>query len=87
MIRGFRGWQADLIYAHHLHRTVHVAARTLHYTSSPMSTASTVVIAPPDLLPRLVDRLRSQQPEGELIACADTDIPAAIDRVVAARSH
>ena len=50
-----------------------------------MSTASTVVIAPPDLLPRLVDRLRSQQPEGELIACADTDIPAAIDRAVAAR--
>jgi hypothetical protein len=49
-----------------------------------MSTASTVVIAPPDLLPRLIDRLRSQQPEGELIACPDTDIPAAIDRVIAA---
>ena len=67
------------------HGTVHVAPCTLHYTSSPMSTASTVVIAPPDLLPLMVDRLRTQQPEGELIACADTDISAAIDRVVAAR--
>lgn len=49
-----------------------------------MPTASTVVIAPPDLLPRLVDRLRLQD-EGELTPCADTDIPAAIERVVAVR--
>ncbi len=49
-----------------------------------MSTASTVVIAPPDLLPRLVDRLQSQQP-GELVTCPDTDIPAAVERVLASR--
>ena len=47
-----------------------------------MPTESTVVIAPPDLLPRLVERLRSQD-AGELTTCADTDIPAAIERVLA----
>jgi hypothetical protein len=46
-----------------------------------MPTESTVVIAPPDLLPRLVERLRSQQ-AGDLITCPDTDIPAAIERVL-----
>lgn len=46
-----------------------------------MPSESTVVIAPPDLLPRLVDRLRSQD-SGELTSCPDTDIPAAIERVV-----
>ncbi len=43
-----------------------------------------MVIAPPDLLPRLVERLRSQD-AGELTTCADTDIPAAIERVLAVR--
>lgn len=46
-----------------------------------MPTESTVVIAPPDLLPRLLERLRSQE-SGEVIACPDLDIPAAIERVV-----
>jgi len=45
-----------------------------------MPTESTVVIAPTDLLPRLVERLQSQP--GELITCPDNDIPAAIERVV-----
>lgn len=49
-----------------------------------MPSETTVVIAPPDLLPRLVERLRSQE-AGELTTCADTDIPAAIDRVLAVR--
>ena len=46
-----------------------------------MSTARTVVIAPPDLLSPLVDRLQSQDP-GELVSCPDTDIAAAIERVL-----
>ena len=37
-----------------------------------MPSESTLVIAPPDLLPRLVERLRSQG-GGELTTCADTD--------------
>jgi hypothetical protein len=45
-----------------------------------MPTESMVVIAPTDLLPRLVERLQSQP--GELITCPDNDIPAAIERVV-----
>ncbi len=45
-----------------------------------MPTESMVVIAPIDLLPRLVERLQSQP--GELITCPDNDIPAAIERVV-----
>jgi hypothetical protein len=49
-----------------------------------MPSESTVVIAPPDLLSRLVERLRSQD-GGELTTCADTDIPAAIERVLAVR--
>ncbi len=49
-----------------------------------MPSESTVVIAPPDLLPRLVERLRSQD-GGELTTCPDTDIPAAIDRVLAVK--
>ena len=49
-----------------------------------MPSESTVVIAPPDLLPRLVERLRSQD-SGELTPCADTDIPAAIERVLAVK--
>ena len=47
-----------------------------------MPSESTVVIAPPDLLPRLMERLRSHD-GGELTSCPDTDIPAAIDRVLA----
>ena len=47
-----------------------------------MPSESTVVIAPPDLLPRLMERLRSQD-SGELTSCPDTDIPGAIDRVLA----
>jgi hypothetical protein len=46
-----------------------------------MSAESTVVIAPPDLLPRLVGRLTPQG--GEIVALPDTDIPAAIERAVA----
>ncbi|MBK5295743.1 MAG: PilZ domain-containing protein [Vicinamibacteria bacterium] len=46
-----------------------------------MPSESTVVIAPPDLLPRLVDRLRSQE-GGDLTSCPDTDIAAAIERVL-----
>ena len=49
-----------------------------------MPSESTVVIAPPGLLPRLVERLRSQD-GGELTPCADTDIPAAIERVLAVK--
>ncbi len=49
-----------------------------------MPSESTVVIAPPDLLPRLVERLRSQD-GGDLTTCADTDIPAAIERVLAVK--
>jgi hypothetical protein len=49
-----------------------------------MPSESTVVIAPPDLLPRLVERLRSQD-WGELTTCADSDIPAAIERVLAVK--
>jgi len=47
-----------------------------------MPSESTVVIAPPDLLPRLMERLQSHD-GGELTSCPDTDIPAAIDRVLA----
>ena len=39
-------------------------------------------IAPPDLLPRLMERLQSHD-GGELTSCPDTDIPAAIERVLA----
>jgi len=46
-----------------------------------MPSESTVVIAPPDLLPRLMERLQSHD-GGELTSCPDTDIPAAIDRVL-----
>ena len=49
-----------------------------------MSAATTVVIAPPDLLPRLVDRQQSQQP-GDVIALPDTDIPLAVERVLDTR--
>ena len=49
-----------------------------------MSAATTVVIAPPDLLSRLVDRLQSQQP-GDILACPDTDIPLAVERVLDTR--
>jgi hypothetical protein len=46
-----------------------------------MSTERTVVIAPPDLLPRIVGRLTPQG--GEIIALPDTDIQAAIERTIA----
>lgn len=46
-----------------------------------MSAESTVVIAPPDLLPRIVGRLTPQG--GEVIALPDTDIQAAIERTIA----
>ena len=49
-----------------------------------MPSESTVVIAPPDLLPRLLERLQSHD-GGELTSCPDTDIPAAIERVVAVK--
>ena len=49
-----------------------------------MPSESTVVIAPPDLLPRLMERLQSHD-GGELTSCPDTDIPAAIDRVLAVK--
>lgn len=45
-----------------------------------MSTEHTVVIAPPDLLPRIVARLTPQG--GEITALPDTDIPAAIERTI-----
>ncbi len=48
-----------------------------------MATECTVVIAPPDLMTALCDRLRSLP--GELVACPDTDIPHAIDIVVERR--
>jgi hypothetical protein len=48
-----------------------------------MPTECTVVIAPPDLMSALCDRLRALP--GELVACADTDIPHAIDVVVERR--
>lgn len=46
-----------------------------------MPTESTVVIAPPDLLPRIVGRLTPQG--GEITALPDTDVPAALERAVA----
>ena len=48
-----------------------------------MPTESTVVIGPPDLLPRLVERLKSQG--GDPVTCPDTDIAAAVERVIAVR--
>jgi hypothetical protein len=48
-----------------------------------MSTECTVVIAPPDLMASLCDRLRALP--GELIPCPDTDVPHAIDTVVERR--
>jgi hypothetical protein len=45
-----------------------------------MSTECTVVIAPADLMRPLCERLRTLP--GELITCADTDIPRAIDAVL-----
>lgn len=47
-----------------------------------MSAARTVVVAPVDLLPRLVERLQAQG--GEVIACPDTDISAAVTRAIEA---
>ena len=46
-----------------------------------MSAEHTVVIAPPDLLPRIVARLTPQG--GEITPLPDTDIPAAIERTLA----
>jgi hypothetical protein len=45
-----------------------------------MSTECTVVVASPDLMGALCDRLRSLP--GELISCPDTDIPGAIDVII-----
>jgi uncharacterized membrane protein len=45
-----------------------------------MSTECTVVIASPDLMGPLCDRLRTLP--GELIACPETDIPRAIDVII-----
>jgi hypothetical protein len=46
-----------------------------------MSAEHTVVIAPPDLLPRIVARLTPQG--GEITPLPDTDIPAAIEQAIA----
>jgi PilZ domain len=48
-----------------------------------MPPESMVVIAPPDLLPRLVDRWQALA--GTVVTCPDTDIPAAIERVLELR--
>src|SRR5262245_30141677 len=45
-----------------------------------MSTECTVVIASPDLMGPLCDRLRTLP--GELIACPETEIPGAIDVII-----
>jgi hypothetical protein len=48
-----------------------------------MPTESMVVIAPADLLPRLLERWQAQA--GTLVTCPDSDIPAAIERVLEIR--
>jgi hypothetical protein len=48
-----------------------------------MATECTVVIAPPDLMAPLCERLRTLP--GELVACPDNDIPRAIDTVIERR--
>jgi hypothetical protein len=48
-----------------------------------MATDCTVVIAPADLMQPLCERLRSLP--GELVMCADSDIPRALDTVVERR--
>ncbi len=48
-----------------------------------MATECTVVIAPADLMQPLCERLRTLP--GELVTCADSDIPLAIDTVVERR--
>jgi len=48
-----------------------------------MATECTVVIAPADLMQPLCERLRALP--GELITCADSDIPRAIDMVIERR--
>ena len=48
-----------------------------------MATECTVVIAPPDLMAQLCERLRTLP--GELIACPDNDVPRAIETVIERR--
>lgn len=48
-----------------------------------MATECTVVIAPPDLMAPLCERLRTLP--GELVACPDNDVPRAIETVIERR--